>query len=61
MTEDEWLADLALKCRCCPSCQALPCGGCQQGAPCDGLCVCHDDDEDYSQIDDDLDAEGEPP
>lgn len=63
MGEQEWLSGLARECKCCPNCQALPCGGCQQGAPCDAMpCRCGESEEHYeAQGLDDLDAEGELP
>ncbi len=41
--ENEWLNRLAKTCLCCPECSDVPCGGCQQGAPCDKMpCRCDD-------------------
>ncbi|HND33094.1 MAG TPA: hypothetical protein PKY30_10765 [Myxococcota bacterium] len=50
---DAWLDEVAKTCRCCASCGEFPCGGCQQGAPCDEMpCTCGHDD--YEDSDDDL-------
>lgn len=59
LTEEGWLADLAESCKCCSYCGECPCGGCQQGAPCDALeCTCDgfggeldlDDEEDTEDV-----------
>jgi len=45
MSFDAWLNEVARGCSCCPVCWDVPCGGCQQGAPCDAMpCRCDDDD-----------------
>ena len=42
--EYEFLASIASDCKCCASCASVPCGGCQQGAPCDSTpCECDSD------------------
>lgn len=44
VTHEEHLEDLARTCTSCRQCmQNIPCGGCQQGSVCDGLCSCDDD------------------
>jgi hypothetical protein len=54
--EERWLDEIAKTCRACQKCWDVPCGGCQQGAPCDAICRCdafddaewdagHEDDE----------------
>lgn len=46
---------IAKHCKCCPICSEVPCGGCQQGAPCDAMpCRC-DDHDDGDESDDDYD------
>lgn len=41
---EAWLTALAKECECCPNCCGRPCGGCQQGAPCDAMrCLCWDE------------------
>ena len=47
---EAWAKD----CRCCPECNESPCGGVQQGGPCDEMpCRCEDDDDgEYDDEDD---------
>lgn len=51
-----WLEKLAVSCRCCAECTQVPCGGCQQGAPCDARgCDCERDydmesDQNYESV-----------
>lgn len=48
-----WLDAIAKDCLCCSNCWERPCGGCQQGAPCDAhRCRCWDE-SDYEPADDD--------
>jgi len=59
MTEDEYLAETAKYCLCCPNCWGCPCGGCQAGGMCDRFrCRCiesswEDDDEHIDSWEDD--------
>lgn len=53
-----FLDRIAKHCHCCPTCWDVPCGGCQQGAPCDAMpCRCDnqyegDESENYDDMDD---------
>ncbi len=61
-SEQAFLAAAAKDCRNCSSCADIPCGACQQGAPCDAWdCTCDDRATEEPQSMDDLDAEGEAP
>lgn len=49
----DFLASIAPDCRCCSSCNDVPCGGCQQGAPCDAFeCTCDGDWDGSADYDD---------
>lgn len=48
---NEWLSAISVNCQCPPCCADHPCGGVQQGAPCDSA-MCHCFDEDYEDEED---------
>lgn len=60
---ERWLAETAAECNACRH-FGTPCGGCQQGSVCDGLCThCEageDSDDIYDYYDPDEDCEGAP-
>jgi hypothetical protein len=50
-----FLEQAAAKCRCCSTCWENPCGGCQQGAPCDRVpCRCGEGEGDGGDEEEDL-------
>lgn len=55
-----YLDACAARCRCCPDCRSGTCDGVLQGASCDGLCFCSQD-EDHDADDHDYYDDGSEP